>query len=219
MTNTANANAPSSIRELFSEEVKIDLPESHSEDEVHKVCDEPMKIPQKLVDEKFEFKYTENLRSYFRDNIGFLVVGIIGLKVGIYCHMHMQQGVGKSTVANLLANSIDDDPDLESPFPVQTMYSLVSGYSHTQIGIDVYITHDRVIILDTQPLLDWAVADICVKGGRNNKKKDEPDSSEESDESDVIDLNSSGLNNWSIDTVAEIASLQVLSNLNSRLTT
>ncbi|KAM7541491.1 hypothetical protein Aperf_G00000040138 [Anoplocephala perfoliata] len=204
MTEVANTNVPSSVRELFSEEVKIDLPVSDSENEVHKVCEEPMKIPQKLIDEKLEFKYTENLRSYFRENIGFLVVGIIGLK-----------GVGKSTVANLLANAIDDDPDLESPFSVQTMYSLSSGYSHTQIGVDVYITHDRVIILDTQPLLDWAVADIYVKGGLNNKKKDEQDSSGKSDESDTVDLSSSGLKNWSIDTVSEIISLQLISFLAS----
>lgn len=87
----------------------------------------------------------------------------------------------------MVANPIDDDPSLEEPFEVQSVKSLISGYSSTPLGVDLFITHDRVIILDTQPLLDLAIADLYLKEkGSSAWTKD-----------------------WSVETVGEIVSLKV----------
>ncbi|VUZ55192.1 unnamed protein product [Hymenolepis diminuta] len=209
MGKKSKSRKPSSIRDLFTEEIKPNLPvgAGKANKEVKRVCEEPMHNPLKLVDENFEFKYTDRLRSFFKSNTGFLVVGIIGRK-----------GVGKSTVANLVANAIEDEPNLETPFPVQTVDTLVSCYSQTQIGVDVLITHDRVIILDTQPLLDWTAADVFCKGGLCDvkTKANYASSGELSEASETSDRGPSRLmKNWSLETVAEIVSLQLVSFLAS----
>lgn len=84
MGKKSQSRKPSSIRDLFTEEIKPNLPVGAGKvnKEVKRVCEEPMHNPLKLVDENFEFKYTDRLRSFFKANTGFLVVGIIGRKVG-----------------------------------------------------------------------------------------------------------------------------------------
>ncbi|VDN98033.1 unnamed protein product [Rodentolepis nana] len=209
MGKKSKSKKPSSIRDFFAEEVKPILPVGAgiTDKSLKNACEESMHTPLKLIDENFEFRYTELLSSFSKNNTGFLVVGVIGRK-----------GVGKSTVANLVANAIEDEPNLETPFPVQSVDTLVSGYSETQLGIDLFITHDRVIILDTQPLIDWTVADIFCKGGLHGvkTKPDYASSGEFSESSETGDMSPSGfMKNWSVETVAEIVSLQLISFLAS----
>nr|CDS34140.1 conserved hypothetical protein [Hymenolepis microstoma] len=202
MGKKSKSKKPSSIRDFFAEEIRPNLPVGAgiADKSLKKACEEPMHTPLKLIDENLEFRYTDLLGSFSKNNTGYLVVGVIGRK-----------GVGKSTVANLVANAIEDEPNLETPFPVQTVDTLISGYSGTQLGVDVFITHDRIIILDTQPLLDWAVADIFCKGGLHDgkTKPDYASSGELSETSETGDMGAFGLmKNWSVETVAEIVSLQ-----------
>ena len=73
---------PRGIRSLFSGEIPDDpaVP-ANSKDELYSLCDDPMAEPIKLINEDFEFQDNEKLRGCFIENSGFLVVGVIGLKV------------------------------------------------------------------------------------------------------------------------------------------
>ncbi|KAJ7310879.1 smg-9, nonsense mediated mRNA decay factor, partial [Desmophyllum pertusum] len=92
------------------------------------------------------------------DQTDFLVVGVIG-----------PQGVGKSTVLSVLGGA---GPSLDSRFVThQAAASLWFPYhedgTNQTAGIDMSVTQERVILLDTQPLLSAALLDRLIHHDRN----------------------------------------------------
>ncbi|KAK0076268.1 hypothetical protein PV325_005667 [Microctonus aethiopoides] len=87
---------------------------------------------KKFMDE--DLLVGDNLSDYLIEQQDFLVVGVLGT-----------QGVGKSTILSLLASKNDI-------FSVQNATHHKSG-SNCTTGIDFYVTKNRVIYLDTQPIL------------------------------------------------------------------
>ncbi|KAL5966978.1 Protein SMG9 [Taenia solium] len=191
----------SSVYDFFKDEISVDPPvAANPKDELYSLCDDPMTEPMKLINENLKFEDNQKLRGCFIENSGFLVVGIIGL-----------QGVGKSSVANLFANRLVEGHPFDSPFPVQTLDSLVEGYPRTTAGVDIYITQDRIILLDTQPLLDWSLTDLHIQYNlRTQKQQQQRDEHQE-----VVEVTggSSTSGKWSVDGFAEITSLQLVSFL------
>ncbi|VDM31581.1 unnamed protein product [Hydatigera taeniaeformis] len=189
----------SSVYDFFTNTIPIDpAVAANTKDELYSLCDDPMTEPMKLINENLKFEDNRKLRGCFIENSGFLVVGVIGL-----------QGVGKSSVANLFANRLVEGPPFESPFPVQTLDSLVEGYPKTTAGVDIYITQDRVILLDTQPLIDWSLTDLHIQCNLRTQKQQRDEHEE------VIEVTgcSSTSGKWSVDGFAEITSLQLVSFL------
>ena len=105
----------------------------------------PRSTTLKLLNANFDL-IVEELQQQLSDATDFTVVGVLG-----------QQGVGKSTVMSLLAGaSWDDDGLREPPFPPQGV-EVVLGAAHQTVGVDVMLTPERLLLLDTQPLLSPSV--------------------------------------------------------------
>lgn len=105
----------------------------------------------KLLDENLQ--WNDTALEILLDQTDFLVVGIIG-----------PQGVGKSTVLSILAGG---GPFSRSClFPVQSRQVQEDGTYQT-CGIDMAVTQERVILLDTQPLLSAALLDHLIHHDRN----------------------------------------------------
>ncbi|XP_045472265.1 protein SMG9 [Harmonia axyridis] len=130
--------------------------------------------------------FTDNLQDYVRDNSDFLVVAVIG-----------QQGVGKSSILNVLANNkikkdvlnevftnnsrnkrdklsskfskldLDSEKNDSEIFRMQTAEDIECIRNRTN-GIDIYISDDRIIYLDCQPFSSLAIMDDLVEN--DNKR-------------------------------------------------
>nr|CAH8857866.1 unnamed protein product [Trichobilharzia regenti] len=154
-----------------------------------------MQTPIKLIDEQLKFADLQTLQNLFIDNSGFLVVGAIGL-----------QGSGKSSILNILANYISDDCSIfDGPFNIQSVDHIINNTPCTG-GIDLYITQDRVILLDVQPLLSFALTNYHIHMAT---------SAEASSTSGNQTGNSSftGPGNWKLEVWAEMASMQIVAFL------
>ncbi|XP_039294175.1 protein SMG9 isoform X1 [Nilaparvata lugens] len=102
-----------------------------------------MKCSVKLLDEFLQF--SDSALKYLTEQTDFLVVGVLGM-----------QGVGKSTlVSHLAGNSIDQT---DTVFKVQT-FEQQEKASHCTAGVDVYVTANRLILLDSQPMLSGSLMD------------------------------------------------------------
>nr|XP_031830020.1 protein SMG9 [Nomia melanderi] len=97
----------------------------------------------KFMDENMQL--CEYPLEYLYDQQDFLVVGCLGA-----------QGVGKSTIMSLLTSSYA--PNI---FPIQDTSHHESGANCTS-GIDFFVTKNRVIYLDTQPILSGSTIDYSV---------------------------------------------------------
>ncbi|XP_076300529.1 nonsense-mediated mRNA decay factor SMG9 [Lasioglossum baleicum] len=97
----------------------------------------------KFMDENMQL--CENSLEYLYDQQDFLVVGCLGA-----------QGVGKSTIMSLLTSNY-----ASNVFPVQDMSHHESGANCTS-GIDFFVTKNRVIYLDTQPILSGSTIDYSI---------------------------------------------------------
>jgi hypothetical protein len=96
-----------------------------------------MKSSLKLIDESLTWCENGQLNNYLQDSDGFVVIGAIG-----------REKVGKSTLLSLLGGNQFIDEDRLMIFPA------ASSNSHKITrGIDVYITNEQTILLDTQPFL------------------------------------------------------------------
>lgn len=105
----------------------------------------------KLLDENLQ--WNDSALEVLLDQTDFLVVGVIG-----------PQGAGKSTVLSVVAGA---GPFSRSClFPVQTRQVQEDGTYQTR-GIDMAVTQERVILLDTQPLLSAALLDHLIHHDRN----------------------------------------------------
>ncbi|CAF1502740.1 unnamed protein product [Rotaria sordida] len=96
-----------------------------------------MKTSLKLIDDTLTWCENGQLNNYLQDSDGFVVIGAIG-----------REKVGKSTLLSLLGGNQFIDEDRLMIFPA------ASSNSHKIThGIDIYITNEQTILLDTQPLL------------------------------------------------------------------
>ncbi|RZF39892.1 hypothetical protein LSTR_LSTR010520 [Laodelphax striatellus] len=102
-----------------------------------------MKSSVKLLDDFLQFN--DSGLKYLTEQTDFLVVGVLGM-----------QGVGKSTlVSHLAGNSIDQK---DTVFKVQT-FEQQEKANHCTTGVDMYVTTNRLILLDSQPVLSGSVMD------------------------------------------------------------
>ncbi|CAL8098204.1 unnamed protein product [Calicophoron daubneyi] len=194
---------PKSILDFFGSPLKEQelFDAENNADELYALCDDPMQIPVKLVDDQLRFTDLTDIQDLFVENTGFLVVGVIGL-----------QGSGKSSLLNILANQLPNDASLlDGPFAVQSIKNILTNSPETG-GIDLYITQDRIILLDTQPLLSFSLTNYhsqnasSVSGAQMDIAPATPGSN-----STVSTLTGPG--NWSLDVWAELSSIQVVAFL------
>lgn len=101
-----------------------------------------MTSPVKLLDLE-SFGVVDNCLEFLSEQSDFLVVGIVGY-----------QGVGKSTILSLLANpkSSEEHYLFATEKPEDTEVA-----AHKTDGIDMYVTRNRIIYLDTQPIMSPSV--------------------------------------------------------------
>jgi protein SMG9 len=113
-----------------------------------------MKGSVKLVDEAFQF--CDGSLEFLLDQNDFMVVGCLGL-----------QGIGKSTLMSFLAGNHPDEASKNFYFKPQSLEHHELG-GHCTTGVDLLVTSNRVILLDTQPMLSASVMDRLVQ--QENKK-------------------------------------------------
>ncbi|KAF7105960.1 hypothetical protein CFC21_106726 [Triticum aestivum] len=92
-----------------------------------------------LVSDAWEV-HTDKILPYLTENNDFMVIGIIG-----------PPGVGKSTIMNELYGYDGSSPGMHPPFATQTE-EIKAMAKHCTAGVDFRISHERVILLDTQPV-------------------------------------------------------------------
>ncbi|XP_023014695.2 nonsense-mediated mRNA decay factor SMG9 [Leptinotarsa decemlineata] len=168
------------------EHVNISIASSSRDSEANAVPTlKSMVKSMKLIDDGV--LCSDSLQDFVNDNNEFLIVGIVGAN-----------GVGKSTVMNLLAhNQITEDIkkyifksnkstedrsgdikiltehldkiDLRSEskmkkeiFKIETVEDIENCYNRTQ-GIDIFITSNRLILLDCQPFASVSVLEELIK--------------------------------------------------------
>uniref|UniRef100_A0A8B9JSB8 Nonsense-mediated mRNA decay factor SMG9 n=1 Tax=Astyanax mexicanus TaxID=7994 RepID=A0A8B9JSB8_ASTMX len=113
---------------------------------------EKMKHSIKLVDE--QMNWCDSAMEYLRDQTDMLVVGVIGL-----------QGTGKSTIMSFLSANTPEEDQRSYVFRAQTQEIKERG-GNQSCGIDFYITQERVIFLDTQPILSPSILDHLINNDR-----------------------------------------------------
>ncbi|XP_064156725.1 nonsense-mediated mRNA decay factor SMG9 [Anguilla rostrata] len=113
---------------------------------------EKMKHSIKLVDD--QMNWCDSAMEYLRDQTDMLVVGVIGL-----------QGTGKSTIMSLLSANTPEEDQRAYVFRAQSQEIKERGGNQSS-GIDFYITQERVIFLDTQPILSPSILDHLINNDR-----------------------------------------------------
>ena len=109
-----------------------------------------MKSPCKLLDENLQL--IDTLDQYLSDmNENYTVIGVLG-----------KCGVGKSTVMSLLSG-LDTNTFKSSVSESETA-------KHKTNGIECYVTSERTILLDVQPLLSASVLDKNINLSEQSKK-------------------------------------------------
>lgn len=111
----------------------------------------------KLIDEYHQ--WCETASDVLLEQTDFLVVGMVGL-----------QGTGKSTILSLLAGNSEQDSHRNYVFPPQSR-DIREECGHMTSGIDIFVTSQRVIFLDCQPVLSASVLDQLI----HNEKKIPPE--------------------------------------------
>ncbi|XP_067666070.1 nonsense-mediated mRNA decay factor SMG9-like [Haliotis asinina] len=107
-----------------------------------------MKHCVKVVDDSF--RWCDAGIEMLLDQTDFLVVGVLG-----------PQGSGKSTILSLLAGTSPQDSYRSYVFQPQTKEVKENG-AHQTNGIDMYVTPERIIFLDTQPVLSASILDQMI---------------------------------------------------------
>uniref|UniRef100_A0A8D0HLN6 SMG9 nonsense mediated mRNA decay factor n=1 Tax=Sphenodon punctatus TaxID=8508 RepID=A0A8D0HLN6_SPHPU len=93
-------------------------------------------------------------RQYLLDQTDVLVVGVLGL-----------QGTGKSMVMSLLSANQPEEDQRAYVFRTQSQEIKERGGNQTS-GIDFFITQERIIFLDTQPILSPSILDHLINNDR-----------------------------------------------------
>ncbi|XP_064262356.1 nonsense-mediated mRNA decay factor SMG9 [Passer domesticus] len=113
---------------------------------------EKMKTSIKLVDE--QMNWCDSALEFLLEQTDVLVVGALGL-----------QGTGKSTVMSLLAGNQPEEDPRSFVFRPQPPELRERGGAQTG-GIDLFVTQERVLFLDTQPILSPAHLDHLINNDR-----------------------------------------------------
>ncbi|EDO46042.1 predicted protein [Nematostella vectensis] len=106
-----------------------------------------------LLDENLH--WTDAALESLLDQTDFLVVGAIGL-----------QGTGKSTILSMLAGATPTTEPRSYLFYPQTRQAQENGSNQT-VGVNLGITTERIILLDTQALLSPAILDHVIHHDRS----------------------------------------------------
>uniref|UniRef100_A0A8C4WX67 Nonsense-mediated mRNA decay factor SMG9 n=1 Tax=Eptatretus burgeri TaxID=7764 RepID=A0A8C4WX67_EPTBU len=114
---------------------------------------EKMRFSTKLIDD--HMNWCDSTIEYLQEHTDFLVVGVLGL-----------QGAGKSTIMSLLAGNSFEGDQRQYVFKPQSHEIRERGGYQTS-GVDFYITQERIIFLDTQPVLSSSILDHII----NNERK------------------------------------------------
>ncbi|GBM02241.1 Protein SMG9 [Araneus ventricosus] len=124
-------------------------PAAAQSDGEQKVSSPPeMSYPVKLVDESLQ--WCDSALEYLHDSSDFYVIGVMGL-----------QGVGKSTIMSIISG-IHSEKSKWQLFKPQTNDLKEIG-EHCTSGIDMFVTNQRVILLDTQPVMSASVMDHMIQ--------------------------------------------------------
>ncbi|CAN7975611.1 unnamed protein product, partial [Ixodes persulcatus] len=107
-----------------------------------------MAAPVKLVDDSLQ--WCDNALEYLVDQPDFYVVGVVGM-----------QGSGKSTVMSILSGQYGQAGERHL-FRPQSRELRELG-QHCTTGVDIYVTPERMILLDTQPVLSASVMDHMIQ--------------------------------------------------------
>ena len=99
-----------------------------------------MAAPVRLLDENMTWQ--DGLQEFLLDQPDFLVVGVLG-----------KERTGKSTLMSYLAGGRPLDAKAELVFNRQTS---------TTSGVQAFVTSERTILLDVQPLLSSSVLDKAI---------------------------------------------------------
>ncbi|ERE61913.1 protein SMG9-like protein, partial [Cricetulus griseus] len=91
---------------------------------------------------------------YLLDQTDVLVVGVLGL-----------QGTGKSMVMSLLSANTPEEDQRAYVFRAQSAEMKERGGNQTS-GIDFFITQERIVFLDTQPILSPSILDHLINNDR-----------------------------------------------------
>uniref|UniRef100_A0A8C3Y567 Nonsense-mediated mRNA decay factor SMG9 n=1 Tax=Catharus ustulatus TaxID=91951 RepID=A0A8C3Y567_CATUS len=113
---------------------------------------EKMKTSIKLVDE--QMNWCDSALEFLLEQTDVLVVGALGL-----------QGTGKSTVLSLLAGNQPEEDPRSFVFRPQPPELRERGGAQTG-GIDLFVTQERVLFLDSQPILSPAHLDHLINNDR-----------------------------------------------------
>ncbi|XP_065056702.1 nonsense-mediated mRNA decay factor SMG9-like isoform X2 [Rhopilema esculentum] len=112
-----------------------------------------MKHSSKVVDDSFY--WSDKCLTSLLEQTDFVVVGVVGY-----------QGVGKSTILSMLGDSKNEDA-LKSGllFRSQSKQDVEKSLHRTE-GIDMFVTPERLIFLDTQPLMSPSILDRFLRHER-----------------------------------------------------
>ncbi|PVD28328.1 hypothetical protein C0Q70_10915 [Pomacea canaliculata] len=108
-----------------------------------------MKHSVKLIDENF--RWVDAGIDELVEQSDYLVVGTLGL-----------QGTGKSTILSLLGGNTPQDAYRNYIFQPQTKETREEG-SHQSVGVDMFATPERIILLDSQPVLSPSILDCMIR--------------------------------------------------------
>ncbi|KAK3083650.1 hypothetical protein FSP39_000786 [Pinctada imbricata] len=111
-----------------------------------------MKQCIKLIDE--HQNWTDTALEYLTDSTEFVVVGVIGL-----------QGTGKSTIISQLAGNTPTDHHRKYVFPTQAR-DVREICEHQTTGVDMFISSERLIFIDSQPVISPSVLDKMIRADR-----------------------------------------------------
>ncbi|XP_030227102.1 protein SMG9 [Gadus morhua] len=116
------------------------------------IAPEKMRQSIKLVDD--QMNWCDSAMEYLRDQTDMLVVGVLGL-----------QGTGKSTIMSLISANTPEEDQRAFVFRTQTQ-EIKERAGNQSTGIDFFITQERVIYLDTQPILSPSILDHLINNDR-----------------------------------------------------
>ncbi|XP_037088521.1 protein SMG9-like [Pollicipes pollicipes] len=127
-------------------------PASRKQLKEHGLLPQTMSRPCPLLNENLQM--VDTAISWLGEGTEYLVVGVVG-----------RQGVGKSTVMSMLGGEAPFCPLKKYLFPPETVQQVLNS-EHRTNGVEMLVTPQRVVLLDTQPILSPSIVDLLAQGDR-----------------------------------------------------